>query len=306
MAFCGAFPMVVSAAVIKLEVGLGVLQNITEPYLPNYLAAMYQFLVSGIAIVAVGMIIFGGAQWALAAGNKEKVSEGKDRITNALIGLVIALLSWTIINMISPTFTIYGDIDVPELSFMADGDPSNCTSGMQTCLAGKYENLFDKDYVDTNYLVRITVDDGVDDHAKTLAVHKDAQLAFENAFATIAAYNYGHPSSQYDIEFGHTGTWAWRQNVNNPSCYSNHSFGFAIDVNWSNNPNCKKTMSCYTTEKFSSDMCANYNATTGTDACDYPDWLINAFKNEGFMWGGDWSSVKDYMHYEWTGHGCSY
>ncbi len=53
---------------------------------------------------------------------------------------------------------------------------------------------------------------------------------------------------------------------------SEHAYGLAVDVNWTTNPLGGST--------------------------DYPPGFVNAWKSEGFVWGGDWTSPKDYMHYQ--------
>jgi hypothetical protein len=61
---------------------------------------------------------------------------------------------------------------------------------------------------------------------------------------------------------------------------SYHTYGAACDINPSTNP-------------WSGD---------GTPLPhDMPQAYITAFHNHGFTWGGDWVSVKDYMHFEFNG-----
>lgn len=48
--------------------------------------------------VAVLMIVYGAVKLAMAGGSEERVTEGKKVITNAVIGLVIALAAWLIVN----------------------------------------------------------------------------------------------------------------------------------------------------------------------------------------------------------------
>lgn len=50
---------------------------------------------------AVLFIIIGAIQMLTAYGNEEKISQGKKTITFAIVGLVIAILSYTIVTIIS-------------------------------------------------------------------------------------------------------------------------------------------------------------------------------------------------------------
>jgi hypothetical protein len=61
---------------------------------------------------------------------------------------------------------------------------------------------------------------------------------------------------------------------------SYHTYGVACDINWSSNP---------------------FVSGGGSAAHDMPDSYVQAFRNHGFTWGGNWTSVKDYMHFEFNG-----
>lgn len=64
--------------------------------LSMYLVGLYDFLLSVVGIVAVMMLIIGGMRYIAA------VSDTKDVITNALLGLLLAILSYVIVAEINP------------------------------------------------------------------------------------------------------------------------------------------------------------------------------------------------------------
>ena len=70
--------------------------------LSMYLVGLYDFILSIVGIVAVMMLIIGGMRYITAAGNQAAVSDAKDIITNALAGLLLAILSWVIVAEINP------------------------------------------------------------------------------------------------------------------------------------------------------------------------------------------------------------
>lgn len=70
--------------------------------LGQYVKMMYQYAISLVGIIAVVLIMFGGLQWISAAGNESKIGEAKEIIVSAVSGLVIALLSYTILVFINP------------------------------------------------------------------------------------------------------------------------------------------------------------------------------------------------------------
>ena len=77
--------------------------------------------------------------------------------------------------------------------------------------------------------------------------------------------------------------------------WSNHSYGLAIDLNPFENPYISKSGKVSPKEavKFSKRVHTN-KAVLLKD-----DLAVKAFLNEGFIWGGDWHSVKDYQHFEY-------
>jgi hypothetical protein len=49
-------------------------------------------------------LIWGGIEWIMSGGDKTKLQGAQHRITYAIIGLIISLLSFTIINFIGYVF----------------------------------------------------------------------------------------------------------------------------------------------------------------------------------------------------------
>lgn len=68
---------------------------------------------------------------------------------------------------------------------------------------------------------------------------------------------------------------------------SYHTYGAACDLNWDTNPEIKGLNL--------SPPC-NYDGEY-----DMPQEYVTIFQNNGFTWGGEWCSLKDYMHFEWHG-----
>ena len=68
--------------------------------IPYYILWVANFMLGIIGTICVIMVIVGGYQYIFAGFNDAKKGAGKKTITNALVGLVIALLSWVIVNVI--------------------------------------------------------------------------------------------------------------------------------------------------------------------------------------------------------------
>lgn len=57
-------------------------------------------LLMAIGIISVIMLIYGGIRYIISGGDQKKVTDAKNTILYALIGLIIALLSYAIVNFV--------------------------------------------------------------------------------------------------------------------------------------------------------------------------------------------------------------
>gem|GEM_PF-6921574 len=79
--------------------GTGIKQTVPGDF-STLLNRAVAFMVSFIAIIAIIFIIIGGFRLAFSAGNTEAITSGRKTITWAIIGLVIALMSFAIIRIL--------------------------------------------------------------------------------------------------------------------------------------------------------------------------------------------------------------
>jgi len=56
-----------------------------------------QWALGMLGLVAVVMIILGGYKWMTAGGNEESITQAKQLISAAVVGLIIVLLAWAIV-----------------------------------------------------------------------------------------------------------------------------------------------------------------------------------------------------------------
>ena len=89
-----------------LEQPFGGQQQVTSA--AQYIQLVYQFSLGIVGIFATVLIMFGGLQWIQAAGNEQKITSAKEIIVSAVTGLVIALLSYTILVFINPQLVQQG------------------------------------------------------------------------------------------------------------------------------------------------------------------------------------------------------
>ncbi len=108
--------------------------------LSSYLQTFFKILLGIITVLAVVMIIVGGVQYMTtdAIGGKEN---GKETVTNALGGLILALGSWLILNTINPDLVSFKlnikDVEVEGVVFENPEDAieqgGSATSGTKLC-----------------------------------------------------------------------------------------------------------------------------------------------------------------------------
>ena len=74
----------------------------TIGWIGDYIGAIYRYGVALAAALAMLMITIGGAVWLTAGGSPERVSTAKNFISSALVGLTLALFSYTILYTVNP------------------------------------------------------------------------------------------------------------------------------------------------------------------------------------------------------------
>jgi glucose uptake protein GlcU len=57
-----------------------------------------------LGIIAVVMIIIGGLRYVTSSGDASHVKAAKDTILYSIVGLVVAILAYTIVNYVLTTF----------------------------------------------------------------------------------------------------------------------------------------------------------------------------------------------------------
>ncbi len=70
---------------------------------PTYMQGLYNFAVGFVAVAALFMVSIGGFYYIASAGNQAQATTAKKIITDALLGLIVVFLTYTILNVINPT-----------------------------------------------------------------------------------------------------------------------------------------------------------------------------------------------------------
>ncbi len=90
--------------------------NLKINLLGEYVNAWYTWLIGAGVIVATVVIMIGGVQYMIGKGTGE-VQKAKERIRSAVIGFVILLGSYVILNTVSPGLTSFETLSVRNVPF---------------------------------------------------------------------------------------------------------------------------------------------------------------------------------------------
>jgi hypothetical protein len=72
----------------------------------NIISGVIGFMTVAAAIYFIFMFLIGGYTWMTSMGDKHRLEEARDRIVNALIGLVIVVAGWAILALVGQFFGI--------------------------------------------------------------------------------------------------------------------------------------------------------------------------------------------------------
>lgn len=79
--------------------------TMTEPstkYIGLYLQSFYNYAIGIVGILGVIVLMYGGMTWLTSGGNPSKITQAKELITGSLIGMVLIMGSWILLNTINP------------------------------------------------------------------------------------------------------------------------------------------------------------------------------------------------------------
>jgi hypothetical protein len=85
---------------------------------------VYQFALMIGGLLAFGAIVFGAIKYTLAAGNPSGQHEGKEWITQALLGLLLLVGATLVLNTINPELAL---LKMPELTRLTNTPNTNST-----------------------------------------------------------------------------------------------------------------------------------------------------------------------------------
>ncbi len=96
----------------------------------EYITIVYQWGVAFAAVLAVLAFTYAGVLWLIAGGDSGKVTESKKVMGNALVGLLLALGSYMVLNAVNPNLVAFKPIEIPTVKTIAlNLTPASITAG---------------------------------------------------------------------------------------------------------------------------------------------------------------------------------
>lgn len=141
------------------------------------------------------------------------------------------------------------------------------------------------------------------EHTGELIVHKkvakevvqifkelyEAKFSIEK-IRLIDEYN---ASDDLSMEDNNTSAFCFREVAGKKGTLSKHSYGIAIDINTVQNPYVENGR---VSPKAGEEYIDRKNVRKGMIVKD--DVCYKAFKERGWIWGGEWKTIKDYQHFQ--------
>ncbi|MBI1908174.1 hypothetical protein HYS28_02015 [Candidatus Uhrbacteria bacterium] len=101
-------------------------------FLAEYVDALYRILMVACAIVAVVMLMVGGLQYILSRGSAHGVKLAKERIKNAVVGMVLLMSAYSIAYLLDPSTTRFAALSiqsVPEEELPVESETDTASYG---------------------------------------------------------------------------------------------------------------------------------------------------------------------------------
>lgn len=251
----------------------------------------YRFSVALVSIGAVFMITVAGYLYIGSDGSEEQVSKAKEILVSSIASIIILFISFIFLREINPdlvAFRIIQPISVTGTpgSFTSDGLPRTSGSFTIRACGREFKSPSDASGQITSLSVQVwdLSGGGKTSTTKTVQVHNcisnRVKTAFQNIYNDPEKFPIHGSIGSYNVRF-----------VAGTRAISAHALGLAMDINSNENAQIKNGQIT---------AGSLYKPCPGTNCNPYSipasGSLVRSFKAQGFGWGGDWNSSKDYMH----------
>ena len=243
------------------------------PWIGEYIGATFKYSLIAIAILAIVVMMIGGVIWLTSGGNQERIGQGKEFVRNGILGVTLAFCAYLVLFLINSNLTILPPVKV---AYIAKEDLPD---------AQEYKTIIDSGgHVPPpksnapKSIVSVIID--------TISGQKSVQVDQSIADVTKKTFQ----------EIKNAGFNVYEAGGYRVSTHC-HGEGKAIDINVKEN----YCIDCYGKKGA---KVGEYFKTE--DQKSAKQKIVQIFKQNGWCWGGDWKSFKDYMHFsiQCTHHEC--
>ncbi|MBI5140343.1 MAG: hypothetical protein HZA94_02770 [Candidatus Vogelbacteria bacterium] len=107
----------------KLLESVGTMAAGSTPEFKDYMTEILRVGIAIAGLLAVAELVFGGIQYVLSSASEKQAAAAKERIQNALIGLIIGISSVLILNVINPDI-LAGNLSIPDIPTGGTSSPT--------------------------------------------------------------------------------------------------------------------------------------------------------------------------------------
>lgn len=93
--------------------------TVTTNWLGEYVAGIYRWLIGSMTIVAIVFVMISGLMYAFGASSQNAISKAKERIRNAVIGLVLLLGAHIMLVTVNPSLVIFRDFEIDTIDYVS-------------------------------------------------------------------------------------------------------------------------------------------------------------------------------------------
>ena len=108
-------------------------------YISDLISATYIFGISLVGVSALVALTVAGVWYMTAGDNEGRIRQAREWINNAIFGLVLALLSYLILNTINPALVSTNKLDaLPDIAYGCKTAPPTCLAASPVCANGSW------------------------------------------------------------------------------------------------------------------------------------------------------------------------
>lgn len=105
------------------------------PWIGEYIVGVYDYALSIAGILAAVVLMAGGILWTVSGGDASKLTQAKEIMTGAIVGLLILAASYLLLNRLNPDFTTFEPIRIGYVgqTFLENSSDSEANKTQGAC-----------------------------------------------------------------------------------------------------------------------------------------------------------------------------